>query len=229
MAKIVFGPTVSDARNKQGGTVFTKTRFGAMVRSKVSPTQPRSNSQMNVRANFAALAKSWASALTDAKRAGWIALAASYPVKDPFGASHSLTGLQMYVRLNRALATIGVLPRTDSPGSLSIGYPGTLTLVCTGTPVAVFTVAMQTYNAATEEAIIYATATQSKGRSSVSSNYRLLGSFGTSAGHPLDILSMYETKFGAPASGRKIFIRVMFTHNVTGAQSLAAQGSITTP
>jgi hypothetical protein len=229
MAKVVYSPQVGDMRNKTGGAVHTKTRFGSMVRRKVSPTQPRSSAQMNVRANFTALAKSWTSALTDELRAAWISLAQQYPVKDVFGAAHNLTGLQLYVRLNRALATIGVPPLVDPPASLSVGYPGALTLVCTGTPVTAFTVALANYNGPTEEAMVYATAPQSAGRSTAGAKFRLLDSFATGAPHPLNILPKYTEKFGAPISGRKIFVRVMFTHNVTGAQSLPSEKSVTAP
>lgn len=159
---------------------------------------------MNVRASFTALAKSWTSALTDAIRAAWISLAEQYPVKDVFGAAHNLTGLQLYVRLNRALATIGVAPLVNPPASFSVGYPGALTLVCTGTPVSVLTVALATYNGATEEAMVFATAPQSAGRATAGAKFRLLDSYATGAPHPLDILAKYTAKFGAPISGRKI-------------------------
>jgi hypothetical protein len=229
MAKIVFSAVVGDARKKAGGVVFTKVRSGSIIRRKVSPIQPRSSAQMNVRASFTALAKLWSNASMATYRAAWIGLAASYPKKDTFGAAHTLTGLQLFVRLNRALATIGVAPILPPPTSLSVGYPGALTLVCTGTPVSVLTVACATWNAATEEAMVYATAPQSAGRATAGAKFRFVYSFATGAGHPLDILAQYTAKFGAPISGRKIFIRVSYTHNVTGAQSLPSEASITAP
>jgi hypothetical protein len=225
----MFSTAVGDLRNKAGGAVFTKTRFGSMLRRKISPTQPRSSAQMNVRAGFTSLSKLWSAATMANYRAGWIGLAASYPQRDVFGNTVTLTGHQMFVRLNRALQTVGVAPLLIPPSSLSVGYSGALTLVCTGTPVTVLTVALATYNAATEEALVYATAGVSAGRASGGARFRLLDSFATGAPHPLDILPKYTAKFGAPISGRRIFVRVVFTHNVTGAQSLPSEASILAP
>ena len=62
MAKILFSAVVGDARKKIGGVVFTKGSTGAVVRRKVSPTQPRTQDQRNVRASFSSLSKNWATA-----------------------------------------------------------------------------------------------------------------------------------------------------------------------
>jgi hypothetical protein len=127
MAKIVFSAIVGDARKKIGGNVFTKGRSGAFVRRKVSPTQPRTSAQRNARASFTDLSKAWSGAsMDDTKRAGWNALASNYPVKDKFGASHTLTGLQMFQKLNRVIATIGGSLIYTPPASLAAGYPGAI-------------------------------------------------------------------------------------------------------
>lgn len=115
MAKITYGPIVLDARKKIAGSVFTKVKAGSMVRKKVSPIQPRTPAQTLVRALFTALSKRWTGVLTDTQRAGWIALAALYPVKDKLGATHTRTGLQMYQSVNRHLNTIGVVTPLDDP------------------------------------------------------------------------------------------------------------------
>jgi len=128
VAKVQFSVAVGDLRNKAGGAVFTKTRFGAMVRRKVSPTQPHTTGQMGVRADFTGLSKSWSSDLTDDQRAGWIALAANYPVKDVFGQSQKLTGHQMFVRCNRNLQVIGKDPILDAPADLSVENLKTIAL-----------------------------------------------------------------------------------------------------
>jgi hypothetical protein len=117
MAKLTFGPIVSDARKKIAGTVFTKVKSGSMARKKVSPIQPRTPAQTAVRALFATLSKRWATVLIDSQRAGWVALAALYPVKDKLGASHVRTGLQMYQACNRHLQTLGITTYLDSPPS----------------------------------------------------------------------------------------------------------------
>jgi len=138
MAKIQFSAVVGDARKKAGGVVFTKGRTGAVVRRKVSPTQPRSQAQRNVRSQFTAFSKMWGT-LSDAQRAAWTALAATATRKDVFGNVKVLTGLQLFQSCNRNLDSIGATEISDAPASLSAGAPGTLTLTCTHSGTATIT------------------------------------------------------------------------------------------
>ena len=128
MAKVLYGPIVSDARKKIGGVVATKSRFGSVIRKKSSPVQPRTNSQRAVRANFGANAKAWSGTLTSAQRQSWINLAAANPKKDRFGNTQTLTGAQMYNSLSRNLHTLGLLPLPTPPLNLSVDDPGGITL-----------------------------------------------------------------------------------------------------
>src|SRR5208337_1558278 len=105
MALVVYGPIVSDARRKIAGVVATKGHAGSFMRKKVSPTQPRTAAQRTVRANFTAISKHWQT-IGAAVIAAFNALAKATPLKDRFGASVTLTGAQLYMRLNRALFQI---------------------------------------------------------------------------------------------------------------------------
>jgi hypothetical protein len=128
MAKILFGGVVSDARKKLGGIVFTKGRFGAVVRKKVSPVQPRSNAQRGVRANFTGNSKAWSGTLTSAQRQAYINLAAANPKKDRFGNSMTLTGAQLFNSLSRNLHTCALNPLTTAPTGLSVDDPAGITV-----------------------------------------------------------------------------------------------------
>ena len=228
MAKVVYSPQVGDMRNKTGGAVHTKTRFGSMVRRKVSPIQPRSAAQMNVRADFTALSKLWSDTTMDNYRAAWIALAQQYPVKDVFGAAHNLTGLQMFVRLNRALHTIAVATILPPPATLSVPYPGALTLAKEGgPPITSLTVDLATPPTAAEKGVIFATPPQSPGRATAGAKFRKIKIINSLTTLPTDILPEYITKFGAPPTGRQVFVQVLFTNLTTGAQSLPSEAAIT--
>lgn len=219
MAKVVYGPIVSDARNKEGGTVFTKTRFGSMIRRKVSPVQPRSTAQMNVRASFTALSKGWSGAsMTDITRAAWNALAAAYPSKDVFGATHTLTGHQIFLALNRALAWFSLGPIYTPPATLAATYPGTLTVVA----IAGGALTVNSVNppAAGENGSIWAAAQQSPGRASIGNKYRLIDSTGVATAGPWNIKPGYENKFGAMIAGKKIPIMVKYTTVASGATGI---------
>jgi hypothetical protein len=227
MAKVQFSVAVGDLRNKAGGAVFTKTRFGSMVRRKVSPVQPRSSAQMNVRANFTALAKLWSDTTMDAYRAAWIGLADSYPVKDVFGASQRLTGLQMFMRLNRALNLIGVSPILPPPATLTVPYPGALTLVHDGPPVTSLTLTQVTAPTAAENGAIFATAGISVGRAAAGARFRWIRNIHSLSTNPINLIGDYTAKFGTPITGRKIFFRMHYINATTGAMSLDSEASIT--
>ena len=59
MARIKFGMMMTDARGKLGGQVFTKTRSGATVRTKVTPVNLKSSAQALVRNRFGSLSQGW--------------------------------------------------------------------------------------------------------------------------------------------------------------------------
>jgi hypothetical protein len=228
MAKIVFSAVVGDARNKVGGNVFTKTRFGSMVRRKVSPIQPRSSTQMNVRSSFTGLSKAW-SGLTDAVRAAWIAFSTNYPIKDVFGASHNLTGHQMYVRLNRALATIGVAALAAPPANLTTNYAGPITVTKDGPPVT--TIQLLWANpgnvGGSESCVIFATPPESAGRATAGAKFRFLQYSAPGLVGPYFLYADYVSKFGVPPVGRKIFFRAFLTKVTNGAQSLPSEFALT--
>ena len=54
------------------------------------------------------LTKRWGSVLTQVQRSAWISFAGANPTRNVFGNTVVLTGLQMYMSVNRNLATIGV-------------------------------------------------------------------------------------------------------------------------
>jgi len=221
MAKIVTSALVADVRKKIGGNVFSKVRSGAMVRRKVSPIQPRSSAQRNVRASFTFLAKAWSSAsMDDTKRAAWNALAANYPQKDKFGASHTLTGLQMFLKLNRALNFLGLGPVYDPPATLAAGYPGDLSL--TATSPSTLTLNSAVAPAAGENGIIYAAAQQSPGRTFVGNKYRAIDVTGVATAGPWNIGPGYVNKFGALIAGKKVPIMLRFITVASGAAGTAS-------
>jgi hypothetical protein len=219
MAKVAFSAIVSDLRNKIGGNVFTKVRSGAMVRIKVSPTQPRTAAQQTVRSSFTAFSKAW-DTITEVQRDGWRSLAAGLPQKDIFGNTYYLTGIQLFQLANRNLASIGVAQISDAPASLSVGSPGTLTLVANHTGP-VLTIDAVTEPAAGEVPLIFATRPLNAGRLFVGNNRQILDAAivaGTAG--PWDVATLYAAKYGALAAGQNLNFGVRYINNTTGAGSL---------
>lgn len=226
MAKVAFSALVQDLRNKVGGNVFTKVRSGAMVRIKVSPTQPRTAAQTAVRSNFTALSKGW-DTITQTQRDGWISLASSLPKKDIFGNTYYLTGLQLYQQLNRNLQSIGVAIISDAPASVSVGSPGAVTLVSAAGPPITLTITSTTAPAAGEVPLIFSVKPLNAGRIFSSGQYRILDATqvaGTAG--PWDEAAKYAAKYGALVSGQNVNLGVRFINNTTGAGSLLSHSQI---
>ncbi len=228
MAKVQYGPLVSDARNKVGGVVFTKSHAGNITRKKVSPTQPRTTCQLNVRADFTGASKGWGG-LTDAVRAAWIAFAQGHPVKDVFGATMTLTGHQMYVRITRSLATIGLPALPVPPANLTVNYAGPITVTHDGPPVT--TIPANWANpgnvGGSESCVVFATAPMSPGRSVAGAKFRFIQYSAVGLVGPYFLYADYVTKFGAPTVGSKIFFRMFLVRSTNGAQGIASEFMLT--
>jgi hypothetical protein len=121
MAKVILGALISDIRNKVGGAVFTKSRYGNIVRRRLKPTNPRTNLQTTVRGTFTTNATGWDS-LTGAEQAAWIAWAAANSFTDRFGGAKNLSANAAYVRYQQLRATVGLAPTTATPSALA-AYP----------------------------------------------------------------------------------------------------------
>jgi hypothetical protein len=218
MAKFLGSAVVGDVRNKAGGVVFSKSKAGAILRRKVSPVQPRSSYQRNVRAGFTAISKLWGDASMDANREGWITLAGNTPQTDVFGNTIYLTGLQMFQRVNRALAAIGKPNLLVAPASLIAGAPGTVTVVAVkATPVITLTAASAP--AATESSVVFAAAPVGRGRKFIGNKCRQIF-FKSGAVLPTgaEVAAAYITKFGLWSVGAHLFVELFYVTEATGAQ-----------
>lgn len=226
MAKIAYSALVSGVRNKVGTNVFSKGRFGPIVRIRVSPTQPRTAAQNAVRANFTTNSKAW-DALTQAQRNAWIALAASAPQKDIFGNTYFMTGLQLYQAINRNLDTIAIAAIPDPPADLVVGAPGALTAASAAGPPITLTLTPTTAAGANEVPTIYGAAPLKAGRLFVGNRYRYIGKMAAAAAGPWDIAAMYAAKFGALAAGQNVNLAARYIDNAKGAASLLTTVQIT--
>lgn len=107
MAKVLYGIIGAELRGKLGGAVFSRNRYGAYVRNKTSPVQPRSPAQMLIRAAFTQISQAWRDILIPAERAAWDDYAKQTQKSDVFGNKGNLTGAVMFVRYNTGL--VGIL------------------------------------------------------------------------------------------------------------------------
>ncbi len=219
MAKLKFGAMVTDMRGKSNGNVYSKNKAGAYLRTKVTPSNPRTSAQMGVRDRLASLAQGWR-ALTEANRAAWNGAVASFQRTNVFGDLHSPSGFNLFQRLNNNIIALGgtaidVPPLPTSTDS----YSGLALTAASGTPALslVFTAA------AGEDTgyKVFATAPQSAGKSNINSAYRLIAHGTITPVSPLNLLSAYVAKFGSVgAAGQKIGVKLVPCGAGTGIEGV---------
>lgn len=224
MAKIQFGAAVADARGKLAGNVFSKSRFGAYLRKKSSPVQPRTPAQTGVRSSFTDFSKAWASTLTDVQRAAWRSLADNNPVTNVFGNQVTLTGLQIYMLVNRNLSTAAVARMDDAPINLSVSSPGAIAI----TQVAItgnFSIVPAADAGAGEYPVILAAEPINAGRVFVGSRLRVMKILAAAAASPYVLLKTdYEARFGTLSADQKIPLALAYVNGDNGARSSNSTG-----
>lgn len=220
MAKILLGATLGDARGSVGGVTYTKNRFGAALRQKVSPVQPRSARVLSIRGLFTNLSKRWFGTLDDAQRLAWIALAAANPRTNVFGNSIILTGLQMYQSLNRNLQNVGETIIDDPPPNLDVEGLTSVDPVPSGTASTFMVDFVPDPVPAGHWAVIEATLQVNAGRSFVSSYYRYITQYPSGPPLPFDMHTAYTGIWGKLRIGQRITVRAFTVKIATGARSV---------
>jgi hypothetical protein len=222
--KIKWGSLVADGRGKIGGHVASKNRAGAYLRSKVTPVNPRSTSQLGARQRLATLAIAWRG-ITAAQRVAWNAAVSAFAGTDIFGDLRKPTGFNLFCRLNANLLLAGAAQISDPP--LPIAVPSFTSI----TPTQVHAGATSIAYAATPtitgmQAIVRATSPVSPGVSFVKSQLRIIGQIAPAAATPFVATTVYATKFGGPGlAGQKVFFEMFYISLTTGQKGLPIQAS----
>ena len=173
--KMKWGALVVDGRGKIGGQVASKNRSGAYLRTKVTPVNPRSGSQITVRNRLSGLSQGWRG-LTAANRAAWNSAVSDFAKTNIFGDLVNPTGFNLYQRLNNNLLRIGeaALSTPPAPSSIDDIVIGALTAAAAAGTVSL---AYTASAGSGSEIEVYATPPLSAGVSFVKTEYRLIGSF----------------------------------------------------
>src|ERR1039458_22350 len=91
---------------KRGLTVSLKSAFGLVSRIVAIPANPRTPSQMGVRAILSRVSASWRG-LQEVQRAAWMAAAKEAKSNSRLGQSGALSGFQLFTKINCTLAQFG--------------------------------------------------------------------------------------------------------------------------
>lgn len=215
--KIKFGALVVDGRGKIGGHVMSKNRAGAYMRTKVSPVNAQTSSQLEIRNRFTVYAQGWRG-LTQAQRDAWNASVSDFAKTDVFGDLKNPTGFNLYQRLNNNLVTVGASAITAPPLPASVGEVVASSLTAAdGTVAEAISLVMGDDVPAGTAVKVFATAPQSAGKSFVKSEHRLIGTLAAAATTPVNLLSDYQAKYGSTGTaGQKIFVKLVAINTTTG-------------
>jgi len=105
---VKFGGGVLDARGSIGGNTFSRNRYGAYARARVTPVNPQSLRQSAIRAIVSEVTTQWLGVLTAVQRAAWGVFASNVPAKNKLGEEIFLSGFNQFVKSNVALKNAGL-------------------------------------------------------------------------------------------------------------------------
>lgn len=219
--KAKFGMVVVAGSGKIGGHVASRNRAGAYFRTKVTPVNPQTTSQLNSRQRLSVRSQAWRG-LTQAQRDAWNAAVGAFAKTDVFGDLKNPTGFNLYQRLNNNIVNIGGAVLTLPPVPAAVL---TVNLVSIAPAAGAGTIAM-TLSAAVPagtQVKVFATAPQSPGVNFVKSEYRQISILAAATATPVALGAAYVAKFGSWIVGQKIFVKISFVTTANGIESLPQQ------
>jgi hypothetical protein len=200
---------------KDPSAVVCAGRYGLVSRSRVIPTNPRTQRQLDVRRHLAEQARRFGH-LTDAQRDAWHAAAATYQSHPRQGQSGPLTGLHLFIRVNCKLALFGLEPLNTPPPPPVFPKLAPQDLVITNT-ARVIAVKLVCPADPGDNTVLRASPSQSPGRGTCG-EFRIIGTCPAPVAGLADITALYTACFGLPPVGRRIFLRT--STMVSGFESL---------
>lgn len=110
-----YGGGITDARGSIGGQTHSRNRYGAYVRARTTPVNPRSARQSMARAITALVSTLWRSAVSEAQRDAWRVFAANVPASNKLGESINLAGFNQFYKSNVAAKNAGLVEILPAP------------------------------------------------------------------------------------------------------------------
>ena len=132
MANIRFSAAIADARGSVGGVTFTRGKGGAVLRTRIKPTNPRALNQRLAQARLVYVTEQWSGALIAAQRSAWQQYADNTTWTNKLGDVIQLGGLAAYVRLNTVLLRTGEALRQDAPTAYGHAVTPVFTILADG-------------------------------------------------------------------------------------------------
>jgi hypothetical protein len=206
MAKAKYGGGVQDLRGSIAGQVHSRNTYGNYIRQKVSPVQPRTERQLEVRELFTTLSRRFSHVLTDEQQEAWRQAAASNPVRDVFGDSIALTGINLYTRLNSLRVLAGLAPLDWPPPAEALPALTNFTANWDPEEWQLSVAFAPTPIPASRYLFIWATEPLNPGVAFVSHKLRLLTVLPPGTASPATLNAAYVDRYGGLIPGKAIYL-----------------------
>lgn len=209
-----YGPLISDARGKIGGTVFTRCRSGAFARINRVPVFNQTNRRSAWASAMTYVYINWLNGLSPAQRAGWNTLGDNTTFTNGLGANYHPSGWNLFLRYNAVRMYFKGTYRKTAPGA-AVGPHFAVTYTTPGPP---YTIHAQVHASYQDLDLIAFWATKGRPPTQYSfSGTYLLDYYNTGAvlkANPTEIFShVYD-------SGDRVFLR---------DRNIAYDGSLSAP
>lgn len=208
------GIGIVDGRGKINGSVASKNRSGAYMRTKVTPVNRRSVAQQAVRSTFGFVAQQWRG-LTEIQRLAWGGAVENFKNTDIFGDLKSPSGFNLFSKLN--------LPLINTTGGWNVNPPtavevpnvllGALVVNLDSAGSFDLNIEANALNTGGGILVVDATPSLSPGINFVKSQYRRIYHqvvANTATATSVSLLNEYIDVFGTPIEGMKIFVRAYY-------------------
>ncbi len=205
--KIKWGALVVDGRGKLGGHVASQNGGGSYLRTKVTPTNPQSTYQSEVRGLFGQISGAWSGMGQEAIRS-WNSAVDEWKQTNIFGDLKAPSGKALFQRLNQQ-AQIAGFPKIELPPAKQDMVQGIITegAISIGGETITLTGA---YALANARVMYFASPPVSAGTSFVKNLMRHIGGNVGNNYSPGDAFENYVERFGTPVLGQKIFVGVKY-------------------
>ena len=123
LAALFVSTIIDQASGKLGDNVLSRNKAGNYIKKHRKPSNPKSDSQMNIRQWHQYLAKAWSSILSAGDRLAFDNYATAHPVPNKFGTKMERSGFQAFMRLNSKYGAIETAGIFNLPPTLPTAWP----------------------------------------------------------------------------------------------------------
>jgi hypothetical protein len=201
---------------KFGQSVTWKGRYGLIRRILVTPANPRSDRQIQVRELLTEQTRRF-DTLTDAQQDAWNVAADGFKSRPSLGQSGPLTGLQLFVRVNCKLGLLGQQTVDVPPMAPQFPDLAPQGLVITNT-AGVIAVKLTCPTDPGDSTVLRASPPQNSAVRACR-NFRIIGICPAAVAGVADITGLWTAEFGVVPAGKRLFVKA--STMVDGFESLA--------